>query len=413
MTHYKRERIKTHCIFILFMLLLVMTAVNWIYDRPDITTRLWHQMQGLTTSAPPVNLLSQIPESAQPSAIAIRIDGQTLGAQYSVHVAQTYDTLKSLIGEALASASKGVVLDTDQWVRALDKDCVFITFPMMTPAWIYAEGLTSTLSDDLRAHSFNRLLLVPSDNETLLLLLSTGEGYYQYETPLRYDIPLLDMSQLSPLQWSGALSPAVGVARDTLVSEQFSTMPLVMMQATPMSVNALAPLLISFGFNPNTESRYTEQNGDLVFVDDERTLHVSPTGAVRYHDSSQSTAPTITITEAVRLALQHIPQGHVFWGDGGLALSSTSTIQDSVQVSFHYVRQGAVFLDTDAVLTLRAGRLVEAQLQLFPATAMDMTQELLPQKQAALILPVGKRLALQYARGDDGVWYPQWYAIHE
>jgi len=349
------ERIKTCIIALLLLSLAGLTALNLLYGRDagpaDGSVGLGKFDKGTTA------------EATRPL---------TAG----------YDAYRTQLGEFLASADSKETVTRRVWETALLEGGARFVFLDAAPVWLLAEGLAFTASDIFGETRVSEMILSGRG-----LLIYDGEAFTLCGGPLEFDI----------------VEPAADGPGNMY--------PLAVLSDRFRDEANISIVLEALGFNPNTNIRYTQADGDKVYVDEQRTLHVSPGGCVTYHDGTRyPEEQTLDEREAIRLCVGAIPVGAVFWGEGSPVFGGVNTFEDGYEVTFNYILNDGVFIGRQSEFVVKGGYLREAVIRLCPASVSVTTEELMPRRRAQALTPEGKTLCVGYAEDEDGVWHPDWYA---
>ncbi|MCL2080987.1 MAG: hypothetical protein FWH16_02690 [Oscillospiraceae bacterium] len=351
-----RERLKSYTIVILFMSLVWLAMMNWFYWS-DV--RLDAEAEGAET----------------PGRVAV-IDAAR-------PVAGDFDSYRVHLGELFAAADTRMEISRREWDAALADGGVYFRFLCPTPAWLVAEGLSFEESDIFGGVEVFEMILSEDG-----LFVFDGGGYTHFSAPLPVVLP----------ERAAAGGDNGALVSYAVTSSRFMEEPY------------LSELLESLAFNPNTNFRYTQTDGEMVVVDDARTLHINPNGRVVYLDAtSYDDEPVTNEREAVRLCLGMTPRGDAFWGDGQLVFNSVESLDGELSLALTYVLNGAAFLDWQTVFTVRSGILREAVIYLAPAALSGEMVRLMPRERAESLLPPGRRVCVGYSAVGGGVWAPDWY----
>lgn len=379
-----RERLKTAAVAVLFVSLLALTLLNVMYDRAggDFYTGSGTPLLTLTVSEP-----------ARPALAAVVTGGEMFAAgNGNAGAGVLYDRFRILIGEALASAAGTREITRAAWGAVMEEDCVFFEFSDAVPAWALADGISVEASRFAENLSVKGMILSGGG-----LFINTGEDYFRCDVFIEFAMPEQVESQLSAARFINGVIVTGDEYYEAVLTDRYREEPY------------LSEILTAMGFNPNTNYRYVQADGDIVFVDGQRTLHAGASGMITYRDGGVYAAAAADEREALRLCLGSLPSGAAFWGDGSLNLSGIETLDGVVSVEFEYALNGAAFIGRRTAFTVKGSRIVEADIWLCPAALSETAADLLPRRQAALLLNEGAGLELRYAEGEDGVWRPGWY----
>jgi hypothetical protein len=350
------ERFKTVLILVLFLSLVSLALLNWFYWSSNPFAAPVHSGDGF----------------AQDGAVDV-----------TRPISGDYDRYRIYLGELLAVADKSAAIARHDWDTAVADGGIHFEFLSPVPAWLAAEGLLFTASDIFEGVIIYEMVLVKDG-----LLVYDGNVYTHFSTPLELNLP--ERIGYEPLE--NASFPYVET------SGRFLEEPY------------LSELLESFGFNPNTNFRYTQSDRELVIVDDLRTLHINPNGRVVYHDGTRDTDEhVIDERSAIRLCLSAIPKGEAFWGDGHLVFNSAVWQEDELTFSLTYILDSSVFLNWQTVFVVSGGVLRDAVIHLAPAAVTDEFLRLMPRERAEVLMSEGGRVYVGYSLVGDGLWAPDWW----
>lgn len=385
---YRKERLKTLFIGLLFLTLLALMLANWVYDRNGLS------IFPNVNAEEPVDLPVSIPEPARPALAAIARGGEFFAAgNGDAALGMVYDRFRTALGESLASAPERSAITRAAWEAALAGDCVYFEFLNGVPVWALAEGLKFTASPAVDGLTLKSVILSSGG-----LFVYGGGQYYRCGTVFDFSIPE---------QMESALYRAQFVNGAVVMDREYSY-PTAVLTSRFTDEPYQSDLLTAMGFNPNTNFRYSSADGEMVFVDDQRTLHVGQDGRITYHDGTERSGEQFDVREAVRLCLNALPSGAAFWGDGRPTLTGIKEWDGGASIEFGYALNGAVFLDSRSVFVVEGTHITEAVVQLCPASLAGENVELMPQRQAAVLLSDGRELNLCY-RESGGVWLPEWF----
>lgn len=349
------ERIKNCIIGLLFLALIGLTVLNW-FSWSDISFNTPAEAGGEFRQDTVMNVTRPISGDDE---------------RYNIYLA-----------DFLALADHSERIDAGEWNTALDEGGVHLEFLSAVPVWLFAEGLGSTASE-----LFNDVLI------TELILYDKGLMTYDGKVYTRFSSPL-------PLNFPAQLEE----------SEESNIFPLAAMSNRFLDDQYRSELLEALGFNPNSNSQYPQPNGETVYVDDLRTLHVAPDGRVVYHDGTKYNESTVLDERgAIRLCLSVLPKGTAFWGEGNLVFNTVTKRDGGFDITLSYVLDGAVFIDGQTVFAVRDGVLRDAVIYLSPAYLTEVPVLLMPRKRAAVLIQQGKKLCVGYRKNEGGMWSPEWY----
>lgn len=349
------ERVKNYIIGLLFLSLIGLTVLNW-FSWSDIS----------------FNTPAEVGEEFKQDTVM----------NVTRPISGDYDRYNIYLADFLALADHSERINAGEWSTALNEGGIHLEFLSAVPVWLFAEGLGATASELFNGVWLTELILYDKG-----LMTYDGKAYMRFTSPLPLNLP----AQLE-------------------TSDDSNIFPIAAMSNRFLDDQYRSELLETLGFNPNSNSQYPQPNGETVYVDVSRTLHVAPDGRVVYHDGTKyNESVELDERDAISLCLAVLPKGAAFWGEGNLVFNTVTKRDDGFDITLNYVLDGAVFIDGQTVFAVRGGVLREAVIYLSPAFFTEVPVRLMPKKRAMVLIPQGKKLCVGYRKNEGGLWTPEWY----
>lgn len=326
----------------------------------------------------------------------------------------------ALLREALGSAASPASCPEKDFRAALDGLSVYYDFRTVLPVAV-AEGLAGAQSDVLTGGV--RRVVLAADGERVVLYLTDGSSFLRCATRVsREDLAaLVGTYELGGASFACELEDGAELEPySLLLTGEQAAYPLLTAETVSGGESAI---LTALGFNPRTNSRYTEPGGEEVIMDDARTIRFGQDGTLRYESGGVLTeritaagdVPTAeeAVTGSCRL-LNALLNGQS--GDAALYLSGAENAGDVWTLTFDY-RVGGVPVLRDsgvhaAVVCLEGAGVQSLSLAPRRYTAGGETSLLLPLTQALAVasLHPGCELGIFYSDGGSGEISAVWLA---
>jgi len=214
---------------------------------------------------------------------------------------ESFAPLKTFLQEALGSARAFSPSDEAAFFAALDRPSVYYDFLEPLPLSVLSGLVGGTAAEE---HiSARQLVLSAAENGVVQLSLSDDKGaFFQCDTAIGGD----DLDNVvSHFELGGGY-----FAYDyTVLSDHYSCIVPTSLfleelpQLPVLSVTSQLPdesgLLEALGFNPHTNSRYTEANGTEVVVEGDHSVRFLPDGVIRYKGSDNEAGENELTVESV------------------------------------------------------------------------------------------------------------------
>ncbi|WP_409969713.1 hypothetical protein RFF05_07335 [Bengtsoniella intestinalis] len=409
-TFSRRNFIQNLIIGVLLCTTIGLFVQTQVYNLGQTPSSYFSQLIGATPDDLTVQNLSGAALSTPVSVVV----STSFGRYGSPHIS-TQDTeftlLKDLLAQGL-SALSATASGTNEptFLQAIDSSSIYFDFQLPLPSSVIAGmvGLTETANQT----QMQRLVLAPDDTNAVLLYWWDGDDTYAYITT---DIDLVAFYEL---QESYQADNVFFAFEGSSLSSQLNNLdPFSLFDTTTAAypqLSATTPtwnettLLTQLGFNPYTNSRYTETNGtQVVFQEDDR-LYLSADGTVHYESDGQSRQLTLSLTQSTITAyglsssasyLLHSLLSSMM-GEASLAISAYTQLDTQTIITFDYQIQGipiALSHGQPAATMVLEGNVV-TDLTIYPRQYYqdDSDSLLLPLAQAAAVATRGSNLTISY-----------------
>lgn len=411
------EAAKSLLIIVLICTLLLLTVAAMPKEMVRGTPWLSNLMQPL---APFLGLqeaeltyvedAQPVMDAAQPLRITV---GNTAGrytAQWDfASLDSAFDMLGGLLGQALDTAGEMTEISTRHLTVALSGPsvCFDYGFPISTHllgSWLDASSVNTDAAGEMY------ILAVEEDQVNLYV---TGTEKYRAATSVD---PAALTAVLESVRPDGSLYGFEASTRLQPLALLPGTKPRMETAeaSNPCDTRYTEALATALGFNPYDENRYIDSAGATWFSETSCSLRVdtaghillSSTSADRFQADSDTTEALVELSrELVQLTV-----GDAL-GEARIYLNSVTRTGPETTVNFDYVLRGIPVVCSSgpaASLTFSGQSLTEMSVQVMTLACTGETVRLLPPQQAAAILPIGGRLALQYACTGFGALGAGW-----
>lgn len=349
-------------------------------------------------------------DAAQPLRITV---GNTAGrytAQWDfASLDSAFDMLGGLLGQALDTAGEMTEITTQTVTEALTcpSVCFDYGFPIsarLLGSWLDAATVPADVSGE-------RYILAVEDGQVNLYL--AGEDKYCAATAVdsaaltavlesvKPDGSLYGFETSTRLQ-SLALLPGVRPRMETAEA------------ANPCDTRYTEALATELGFNPYDENRYIDSAGATWFSETSCSLQVDPAGQILLSSTSADRFQADSSTEEALVELSRelvqLTVGDVL-GEARIYLNGVTRTGTETIVTFDYVLRGIPVVCSSgpaASLTFSGQSLKEMSVRVMSLSCTGEAVQLLPPQQAAAIIPLGGKLALQYVCTGFGALSAGW-----
>ena len=213
---------------------------------------------------------------------------------------EAFASLKTFLQEALGSARMFSSSDEKAFFTALNRTSVYYDFLEPLPLAALA-GLIGTTVDE-EALSARQLVLSASEEGIVQLTLSDGAGsYFRCDTAISSSdlLAAVNLFELGNGYFAFDYTELDSHYSQVIPSSLFlDPLPALPVLTASTSLSDPSGILSTLGFNPHTNSRYTEANGTEVIVEGNQSVRLLPDGTVRYKGSDEANESALTIEAA-------------------------------------------------------------------------------------------------------------------
>ena len=234
------------------------------------------------------------PELRAPVRVAVS-DNTAYGRYGSVTTTtadESFAPLKTFLQEALGSARTFSPSNEETFFAALNRPSVYYDFLEPLPLSVLSGLVGGTAGEE---HiTARQLVLSTAENDVVQLVITDGDSaWFQCDTAV-------SSSDLTNLLNHFELGNGYFAYDYTILSDHYSRiaptslfleeLPQLPVLAVISQLPNESSLLENLGFNPHTNSRYTEANGTEVVVEGNHSVRFLPDGTVRYKGSESETS---------------------------------------------------------------------------------------------------------------------------
>ena len=337
--------------------------------------------------------------AATPILISTNHDGgRHTATRDEAALTAAYDVLSSCLGQALTTAQNAETISHADFLSALDDSGVLFSFAGEIPADALSLWLTGDSGTVSR--SSGDYLVVREKNAVNLLIL--GESPTKFETSVSTSALLSALETFTP---DGSVFAAEGTGLHPLTLwEQDVTLPNYSAES-PVTGGFSMELATDLDFNPYGAGVYTDPEGSTIYSETDRTLTVSPVGAVtltvtkpglaKYTAPEDSAAAKI---ETARALLDTITRASL--GDARLQLAGVT--EDTL--CFTYLLGGTPVLPAACTVRFTGKSLTELTVSLRSYHVSTGVSRLMPLTAAASLAPENTRLTPAYSLTAECGW---------
>ncbi len=422
-----REYLKTFLILVLLVGVMYLALVTWTANSSGndwlslFTDR--DQVQEDVLENPDIDL--------RPLSVSVKNKAGRLSAVYDEAMLNlVYGKVKAVLEDAVTSAERGVVVDEDTWLRAVqtapsilcDYQC---DMPMSTFSFWMGRGEQKTFEP----YRVRYLCLAEIDGTVYLFGKDhTGENRFCFLTRVSEQELVENIDLLEPNGIMLSVEQEKSGQAELLLSDK-TQLPLLTTRnpVATMDESKINEILKSMNFNPNTVSRHVEQDGTRIFVEDISTLKITTNGKLMYSDlredagfasglviSAEETSLWSKVEAARELVsgLDRYSQSH-----GRIYPESVFESGGSVEVLFRREVDGIPVDCAEngycAKVRIIGNRMTEVEFLLLGFVPSEINTSVLPAKLAAAsILDKDGSLSLRYRVREDGAFAADWYLTH-
>ncbi len=371
--------------------------------------------------------LSYAVSAITPLRCAVRPgEGEGLyGTQDRETASACFERFGALLAEALETAEKPESASREDWEKALSGTMLFLDLGGRVPVATLAQLLGAEVDETLSAEG-RMIVLALRDGEAVLYTAGGSGEILHARTQADADYLATLAAEYAGNGFRFAHEAGAAAGEDTLLlTPETSVAELEAYNALETASEAdsdriVSGILENLGFNAYMSGAYSESDGTRVYVEEERTLRVSPDGRILYEDSGDAAEGTQTlsqeektacIADASRMASRLLS---AYLGDARLFLLEAGTDSDGLfRVSFGAECGGIRILTQRGAMAeffFDGTQLRRASAQLHGYRRTGGSTEIIPALQALAAAQSTKGFGLYYLAADSGIragWYTE------
>lgn len=367
--------------------------------------------QRLTT--PASDQVSDTPTSdtlSAPARVAVTGEYGRYGSISLTTDSEDFTPIKTLLREVLGSARSQTNSNAAAFQSALGKPSVYCDFLESLPVPYLADLMGISAESEL---SVRALAAAEQNGQVVLLLWDGGSRYYQCATAVQPSTltEVLDHFELGVTTFAFEDLSGYGqhLAPLSLFPDPLPELPQLTVTENTVSTETVLSVL---GFNPHTNSRYTDAGGAEVVVEGDRVIRISGSGTFSYTSGGETVlsvesagvlpTPREAVSGVLALLEQLTPDG-----DARLYLLEWQQTEAETSMTFGYQSGGVPIRFADgfaaAEVTLSGNAVATLSLRPQQYSVASSASPLLPLRQAMAIAgkTEGAELSIGYA--DTGV----------
>ena len=434
-----KNLLKNTVIVILLLSLVALTVLTWFGDmqpggaqRQEVLSELFGGIfsgtgdaeRGLYSGYREYDYTMSI---LSPVRAAVRSGGALSCFTARDAVRELFERTSALLADALASADGRNTLSAYQWRQVLRQDLICFDFEGDMPLAMLSAviGLAETNVAEQQA----RAIVLYESGDALILVIRPREG-----------MPIAYATAVAAGEFDALLGEyGEGNARfafEDPISAQYLPDEFIVMpnRAVPKVLKRTAPLsdytgtaserliyalLSGFGCNPYTTGAYIDSDGTRVYVEEFRTLRITPDGALSYYapepvDDSVPVTERSAIISSAATMLDHLASNYI--GDASIFISRAYYDTDAGRyiILFGCAVDGIPLILEDgyfARLEYVGSSLVGAHMTVAGYIQTESQEALLPDVQAAAAAGKSRIFELRYGKHQDGEYRANWYFV--
>ncbi len=290
-----RNFIKNIVLLVLFAGMLALSFATWLSDldmdsmpSDSLAARIY---QKFTYGVSGFEIRTGTDSAAQPTRVAVSVDGRLVGAQYqAASVSTLYAALQQSMGQALQKSKAFQACDEDDFRQALQEDVLYFGYEGAYPVSLLAGWMSDTDNAQTSTYKTDVLLLTAAGK---LYLRTEDNQYYTAQT------------KTSTTTWSRAMENLTAAAccfaaqqqalrhvrPDTLLTDDTDLRVEQLTLSRPNLLDAesgcnLNELFEAFGYAAHVRSYQEDKGNTQVYAENYSTLHLSVDGLVRFRTSA-------------------------------------------------------------------------------------------------------------------------------
>lgn len=260
-------------------------------DSAPVLSPFFGWMTSLKSASTPAPRDSEISlnEAARPVyAVVTGVGGHHYGIKYDgAQLSAFYSDTANILGEALGSSSRPLAITEGAWRSAITSAGIYFDYLSPIPlsalaGWLLGSDMNHTGAE----HSVRRICISGSaDRGVYLYYIASDGGFYRSETAVPYSSLAARMSDYLP----NSAHYAFELGREYKNVDPYAIiLPGTDSVPSASSSNPMfdkidtRDILVGFEINPHLSSPYNESTGAVVYVADNCSLRLYPSGLAVY-----------------------------------------------------------------------------------------------------------------------------------
>ncbi|MDR3766656.1 MAG: hypothetical protein Q3Y08_06430 [Butyricicoccus sp.] len=282
-----KNAIKNVVLLVLFVGMLVLLSMTWMTDlsldnipSDSLVAKIY---QRFTYGVSGFEIRTGADPAAQPTRIAVSLEGELVGAQYqSATVSTLYVSLQEEMGQALANCGDFDPCTEEDFCQALQGEVLYFGYEGYLPVSLLSSWMGSRAENSDKADA----LLLTADGE---LYLHVADGYRVASTsadPSDWEKAMENFSAAS-CRFAVQDKTLTGVRPDTLLLEQEDMRAEQFAVQAPQLLDSQSgsnwtALFDAFQYDPHVSTYPEDQGNTQVYAENYSTLHISVDGTVQF-----------------------------------------------------------------------------------------------------------------------------------
>ncbi len=400
----RKNRIKNAVLLLLTLLLVLLTALGWVYDLSltDLPTDSWLGRMYISLSygeAGGFELRSGEIPAALPAEFAVRTAEEMRGAQYNeIAVRSFLTTYKAQLSAALSMGEQLAPMPEEGYRKALRQPGIYLRYDSRVPLTLAANWVGGSVQRTEDTDLLVRSILLTQEG-ALWVRTHTGELYGAKVRPMEGSLSANDLAGVPCVFAAEREYP--NVLPETLLFPQTLALHTLRYEVPKFDADSAASLQVllqAFGYEPYMRNYEDAGTGKRVFVGNQSTVRVGSDGEVVFRASSleggleaylQSELgkepPLPYQIDYARSLLENIFQS--FSADATFFFDSHMTDDKTTQLLFRYAVGGVPVEGEEGVLAVieyRSNTLMSARLNL---------RSFVPSKESCMLMPTAAAAA--------------------
>lgn len=422
-----REYLKTILILVLLVGMAYLALVTWTANNSDSD---WLSLFA-DRDAMQEDVLENPNIDLRPLSVSVKNKAGRLSAAYDdVMLDTVYGKVKHVLQEAVTTAERGVVVDEETWLRAIQTaPSILCDYQCDVPMSVFSFWMGRSEQKTFEPYRVRYLCLAEIDGTVYLFGKDrAGETRFCFLTRVSEQRLVENIDLMEPNGIMLSVEQEKKGQAELLLSDKTQIPVLTSRNFVATLEDAkINDLLKAMNFNPNTVSRHVEQDGTRIFVEDISTLKITTDGKLMYSDLREDagfssglviSAEEISLWSKVEAARELISSlDRYSQSQDRIYLENVVESSGSVEVSFRREMDGIPIDCAEngycAKVKITGNRMTEVEFLLLGFESGVTTSSVLPATLvAASAADADTNLSLRYRMRADGVFAADWYLIH-